>query len=107
MLTHALIPHHHHNGISFLSDIVYQDHDDAHENCLLSKIYLRLSYDEQRFELHDCDFDLLPSILALFSDYIAPQTNDDAYLILIPKPYIRSCHTEFIARLTGLRAPPY
>jgi len=107
MLTHALIPHHHHNGISFISNTIYHDHDDAHENCLLSKVYLRLSHDEQRFELHDCDFDLLPSVFALFSEYFVNQTNDDVCFTLIPKTYILSCHTELIARSTGLRAPPF
>ena len=106
ILAHAVIPHHHHNGISFISDAAQPEHDDEYENCLLSKVYVRLSNDKQTFQFQDFDFDMLPCVLTLFSDVIIPQSTDDECLASGQEPYLLFHHTEFIARSAGLRAPP-
>ena len=107
IMAHAVIPHHHHNGISFISGAAQPEHDDEYENCLLLKVYARLSNDKQTFRLHDFDFDLLPCVLNFSSDVIRPQTIDAPCLTFGQKPYLHSNHTEFIARSAGLRAPPF
>ena len=107
ILAHAIIPHHHHNGISFISEATQPEHDDEHENCLFSKVYIRVSNDKQTFRLHDFDFDLLASVLILSSDVIIPQTNDDVCFTFRQRPYLLFDYTEFITRSSGLRAPPF
>ena len=105
ILAHAVIPHHHHSGISFILEATYPEQDDLHENCLLSNVYIKKNSEKQTFQLHDFDFDLLPCVFALFSDVIIPQSDDDC-LISGQEPYLLFHHTEFIARSAGLRAPP-
>ena len=103
ILAHAVIPHHHHNGISFLSDAAHPEHDDAHENCLMSKIYVKINNEKQKTQLHDFDFDLSPFV---FADDAISQTKFSNYLAITQKPYLLFDYTELIARSAGLRAPP-
>ena len=106
ILAHAVVPHHH-NGISLITGAVPDEHDDIHENCLLSKVYLRLSSDKQTVRLLDFVFDFFSGCsLSLFSDNSTFQIKNDDVMPFEQKPYLQSNHTEFIARSTGLRAPP-
>ena len=108
ILAHAVVPHHHrhHDEISFSLGAAHNKHDYAHEDCLLSKVYLRLNNYKQTFQLHDFDFDLTPCVLILFSDVTIPKTNDIVCLTFEQKPYLQFHHSEFITRSKGLRAPP-
>ena len=103
ILAHAVIPHHHHNGISFISVATCPVHDDAHENCMLTKVYVRLSNDKHTLQLLDFNFDLLPCV---FWDVIIPQTDYKTCLTFLQLPHFQFDYTEFITCSTGLRAPP-
>ncbi|MDR0796530.1 MAG: hypothetical protein LBE79_10875 [Tannerella sp.] len=110
LLVHAVIPHHHHGGISCISYATHKQDgnstdDDAHEDCLLTKVCLRWSNDKQNFNFHDFDFVPLLCTFILFSEYSSFQIKDDIGLLLREKPYLHG-HTELITRSTGLRAPP-
>ena len=107
ILVHAVIPHHHHNGISFISEATHPEHDDLHEICLLSNIYVKKSNENQTFQFHGFDFDTLPWGFTFFSDVIIPQSTDDDCLVSGQEPYLLFHHTKFIARSSGLRAPPF
>ena len=106
ILAHAVIPHHHHRGISFILEATYPEHDDLNENCLLSNIYVKKSNNKQTFQLYDSDYDPFPCILTLFLDNSTYQIKNNVSLLFRQKPYLHSNHTEFIARSAGLRAPP-
>ena len=130
MLTHAIIPHHHHNGVFFTLATAHHNHDcDSHndhqncddtqsdrkceypfcddnaEKCSLTTIYVKVSDNRQSFQLHDFDIDLLPCILTLLTDYNAPLI-DDVGLPFRQNPYLQSYHTEYISQSLGWRAPP-
>ena len=108
ILAHAVIPHHHHNGISFISSTTHHtndnEHDDAHEICLLSKVYMKLSNEKRTVQLQD--FNLQPCLPTLFSDENIPQLYDTTSLLFRHQPYILLNYTKFIAHSIGLRAPP-
>ena len=106
LLVHAVIPHHHHDGIPVVMASAH--HDDAHPDDPNNTdiIYIRLSNEKQICRSFDCEFDLLPCLPALFSDYATFSIQDDAVPFRHP-PYIQLLHTESIARSIGLRAPPF
>ena len=122
-LAHAIIPHHHHNGLIFILTTAHQAHDcnshddnDAHsdgncdyplcnsgiENCELATIYAKFDSDKR---IVSDNLDLLPVVFALFSNDDIPQITDDTGLPFRQKPYLIS-HTEYISQSIGLRAPP-
>ena len=116
ILAHGAIPHHHHDGIPVAAahhehDGNAPDHqktDNLHEFLLSTKANTRLGNDKQSFESHDSDFDQipLPCFLTLFFGY-SISTKDNVGLPFAHPPYIQFRHTAFIARSTGLRAPPF
>jgi hypothetical protein len=103
VLAHAVIPHHHHDGIPIF--VAHDEQDDNLPNhdknkCWLSLIVKkRLGNDRQTCHLLDCDFDLFT---LLYDDTILLIKND---VDILPEHH-PSFHTEFIIRSTGLRAPP-
>ena len=111
ILAHAVIPHHHHDGIPVFVAHNEQEgnipNHDTYEYWLSTMGKARLGNDKQIYHSLDFefDFDLLPCSLILFSDDTAPQINDDVDLLFGHHPYIHY-HTEFIACSKGLRAPP-
>ena len=124
ILSHAIFAHHHHD-IPVTVVATYYGHDCNHHNddanpfkckdpychenieyCVLSMIYASFDYDKQRFQSYNFNFDLLPCVLTLFSDYSIPSITDDVNLSFRQKPYLISYHTEYISQSLGLRAPP-
>jgi hypothetical protein len=106
ILAHAVIPHHHHDGIPVAVRHEHNgnmpDHsrtDQLHEFRILIKANERMDNDQYP------DFDI-NGFSCLFSDYSQYLNNDDIGRIYTQLPYIQSFHTEFIARSTGMRAPP-
>lgn len=132
VLAHAVIPHHHHNQIPVVvcnnhhelesTTNRHHHHNDTHpidqcadpdghchgviEDCLLAKVFVRVSYDKQASQSLGIDFNLLPCIVSLFSGYSIPEIDDDIGLPFRQKPYLLSYHTEYISVSLGLRAPP-
>ena len=110
MLAHAIVPHHHHDGISCISythhDTSAQHSGESHENCLLMKVYLIWSKDKQMHQLHYFDFTPLPCQVILFFDDFTCRIIDDFGLLFGQKPYLLPNYTTIIARSSGLRAPP-
>lgn len=119
ILVHTVIPHHLHNciPIAFVTSQYHHDnqpvgHCNDHncngnfEDCALTKIYVKFDNDRQKVQLHSFDFDLLPCVFILFSDYSTPPTADNVGLSFRQKPYLISYHTEYISQSLGLRAPP-
>ena len=110
MLAHAVVPHHHHDGIPCLSNFAHDSSDqhssESHENCLLTKVYLRWSKDKQIHQLHHFDFAPYPCQITLFFDDFTSRIRDDIGLPLEQKPYLLPFYTELIAHSSGLRAPP-
>ena len=110
ILAHAVIPHHHHDGIPVT---VHHEHDDnmpdhqktdnLHEFLLLTKA----KNAKQTYQLFDFGFDLMPCLLTLFSDCSIYWMRDEAGLLFRYPPFIQLHHTESIARSIGLRAPPF
>ena len=110
ILAHAVIPHHHHDGIPVVA--AHNENEgnttnhDTDEYWLLSMVKVRLGNDKQTFQSLDFDYNLLPCFLTLFSDQSTCQIKDDVGLLFRQKPYLLSDHTKFIACSKGLRAPP-
>ena len=116
ILAHAVIPHHYHNGIPFISTLSHNEceNDPFHyphnknesaEECFFSKAYVKLGNDEQIFRTVDSNYDLLPCFLTLFSNYFT-YTDENTTLPVGQKLCLPSCHTEYISKKLGLRAPP-
>jgi hypothetical protein len=116
ILAHAVIPHHYHNGIPFMSTAAH--HDDAYpdqsysqeesiEDCFFANVYVILSNDEQLFYSLDFDFDQLPCFLILFSDYSIPKIENNTGFPVGQKPYLLPYPAEYISQSLGLRAPPF
>ena len=110
MLAHAVIPHHHHDGISCISytphDSSGQHHCDAQEDCLVTKVYIRWSKDKQIHQFHHFNFTPFPCQITLFSDDFIYRIKDNIGLRFDQKPYFLPVYTVCIARSSGLRAPP-
>jgi len=104
ILAHAVVPHHYHNGLPFITDNhdVHHSHnqDQNVEDCFFSTVYVRLSNDQQLFQL--LDFNLQPCFLTLFSDYFICKIEKSKF-----KTYLLHYHTEYISQSLGLRAPPF
>jgi len=96
ILAHAVVSHHHHNGLSCISDVAQHDHEEVEEDCLLSLA----------FRLHDYDFELLPCLLAISVESFMPQTDNNVCFAFGDETYIPFDYSQFIARSSGLRAPP-
>ena len=109
ILAHAVVPHHHHNGIpclsNFTNDTSAQHSSESHEDCILTKVYLKWSKDRQMHQLHHFDFTPFPCQIILFSDDCIYRIQENIGLFE-QKPFILPFYTAFIAHSTGLRAPP-
>ena len=106
IMTHSVICHHHLGDIQSINQC---DHTSCHgniEDCTLTKIYIKFENHRQLIQLHSVDFDFLPCILTLFSDYSIPQIADAVGLPFRQNPYVISYQTEYISQSLGLRAPP-
>ena len=106
ILAHAIIPHHHHDGIPVAARHVHDgkipDHsrtDQLHECFISKKANERIDNDQ----LPDFGFIWL---FCLFSNYSTYRKIDDAGLLFRQPPNIQLLYTEFIARSKGMRAPP-
>ena len=106
ILAHAVIPHHHHDGIPVAARHEHNgnmpDHsrtDQLHEFRILIKTNERMDNDQYP------DFDM-NGFSCLFSGYSRYRINDDVGLRFRQLPYTQSIHTALIARSIGLRAPP-
>ena len=131
ILVHAVIPHHHHDGLTFMLTGVHQRHDcnshnDHHncndaqsgkncnyplcdgniEDCALATIYVRFGNDRPSSQLHDFDFELLPCIFILFFEDFEHPIADDVGLPFRQNPLVPSQYPEYISQSLGLRAPP-
>jgi len=114
ILAHAVIPHHHHDGIPVL--VAHHEHDEnapvdhhndeLHDYWLLTIVKIRLGNDKQIYQSCDFDFHLLPYLLTFFSDDKITQLKDDNDLTFEYHSNILPCHIAFIVCSTGLRAPP-
>ena len=107
ILAHAVIPHHHHDGIPVATRHEHNgnmpDHsrtDQLHEFRILKKSNERMDNEQHP------DFDNYP-LPCVFSDYSIYRSNDDVGSLFRLPPYIQSIHSEFFARSKGMRAPPF
>lgn len=128
LLAHTAFFHHHHDSTHIvLASSTYHECDcNAHRNndaqpvghcndpychgdiddCILSTIYVKLDDDRLTIQLHIFNFVLLPCFFSLFPNYLIPYIADDVGLPFRQKPYLLSCHTEYISQSIRLRAPP-
>jgi len=114
ILAHAVIPHHHHDGIPVL--VAHHEHDgntpvnnyndELQDYWLMTIVKIRLGNDKQIYQSCDFDFHFQPYFITLFSNNEIPQIKDDIDFQLGYHPYVISFFTEFIVLATGLRAPP-
>jgi len=109
ILAHGIIPHHDHEGVPYILLIAKQHDDNRADNhaedaksCILSNVFTRLNNNREIFPLQNIDFNMLPCILTLYTDSFTPKINGKNCFTFIQKSYILS----FIARSSGLRAPP-
>lgn len=111
ILTHAVIPHHYHDGV-YVSTATCNVHEESpydhcplnHEECFLTKAYVRPDNDRAIFQAFDLGIDL--DLPALLPDYPESPIEDVLGLPFRQKPYLLSRHTEYVARSLGSRAPP-
>jgi hypothetical protein len=107
ILAHAVIPHHHHDGVPDVT--IHHERDGnipdygTYECWLLTVVKARMSNDKQICQTHGYNFNLLTY---LFSDNSIPQVKDDIGQPFSQKPYLQSFHTAYISQSLGLRAPP-
>ena len=106
IVAHTTIFHHHLDDIQPISQCDHAPYHENFEDCALTTIYVNTCKCNQTFLSHNCDFEVLPCFLILFSDYSIPQTADDVSLPFGQKPYLIPCLTEYISQSLGLRAPP-
>jgi len=109
MLVHAVVPHHHHDGMLFLSSFIQHENIPQHcnythchdgiEDCALVNDYTRFDNDGQTFQLHDFNS-------TLFLVYSITQIENNADLPFRQKPYLPLFYSEFISQSLNLRAPP-
>jgi|AGTN01.2.fsa_nt_gi hypothetical protein len=129
ILAHAVVPHHHHDGIavalfeSHCTDCSESHHDDhdhecnheanphQHENdntleqCALNKVYIRSDSSPKIINL--VSFDCGQSLLFILSRIIDKLgLANEVGLPFQQKPYIESYHVIFSSNSIGLRAPP-
>lgn len=125
-LTHALLPHHHHNGIPHLSFSVEKHHahqgedgcccpseteNSCDQDCAFDKDLdvIAPTDDENHIGLlccssHTPDPMLLQAVLfSLLYDFSLP---DMEYRLRTVPPYLISYQNEYRSRTLGLRAPP-
>ena len=117
MLAVPVVPHHHHGSeaICLKNDLHtgcgeanHHHHPAGHPNCCHDKGCLTHQFvqrtprvERQAPQLHPV---LLPADLALLVSLLYPYT--DSYSTALYSPYIESLHGVYIARASGLRAPP-
>jgi hypothetical protein len=106
ILVHAVIPHHHHDGVPVIP--ISAHHDDSHPDDPNNTeiVYVRLNNDKQICQSLDFNYDLLPCLSTLFSDNSTYQIKNDTGLPFRHQPYLLLHYTQFIACSIGLRAPP-
>ena len=107
IVAHSVICRHH---LDDIQSVAQCDHTPCHgniEDCALTNIYVNPCRCNQMFLPHNCNFELFPCFLILFSDYSIPQIADDVGLPFRQKPYLIIPYlTEYISQSLGLRAPP-
>ena len=117
ILAHAFIPHHHHDDVVHVVAVHHaqdgqmpdrQPSDDAHKYWLLTITKARLGHDKQIYPSHDfgLSIDLSPCFLTLLLNNTIPQINDNDDFLFDYYPFFLLSYTDFIARSTGMRAPP-
>lgn len=122
ILVHVVIPHHHHNNfvICFLTSHCtddeeasghpydcnhHQHNDDGTEECLLlTEMYIKIDNNRSVVDLNFHNDFQYPVLLLLVNPII--KITDLENLPFRQTPYLLSYYTEYIARSTGLRAPP-
>ena len=135
ILAHAIVPHHHHNGIVFSICIFLSDNEDleynhAHsqpcthyychnsenhehdevfsDNCLLNDLYLPTNNDKQLLSSDDTDVINYSDYFLLF-DVVPNQIieiQDYGNLPFRQKPYLTSSYDYYVTHSLGMRAPP-
>jgi len=118
LLAHAVIPHHYHNQVpDFTWKSLHQNDNNRTGNqpvdpnyptddCFLKKIGVRFDSNGQMLTSVDNDIKLLPDLMPLFPFNRIVEITSLEGLSCYKKPYLLSCHTDFISQSTGLRAPP-
>ena len=117
MLAVPVVPHHHHGSeaICLKNDLYtgcgeanHHHHPAGHPNCCHDKGCLTHQFvqrtprvERQAPQLRPV---LLPADLDLLVSLLYPYT--DSYSTALHSPYIESLHGVYIARASGLRAPP-
>jgi hypothetical protein len=105
LLAHAVVPHHYHGQVPVIScDFQHEQNDDTndHNDCLLSKVYLRFGGDKQLLPFIDVNAELFFCLLPVFSDGFSNlETLPFRY-----KPYLQFLYLAQISQSLGLRAPP-
>ncbi|MDL2223445.1 hypothetical protein LJB98_05040 [Bacteroidales bacterium OttesenSCG-928-M11] len=123
-LTHALLPHHHHDG---LPHFIFSDHHNTlesnHQDCccsdepkscedscaLDSDIDVIVSDEEDSYALShctdkncSCELYLQAILFTFIYDFAEPDKTD----LLRQAPYLISTYQEYVNQSFGLRAPP-
>jgi hypothetical protein len=121
IMAHAIIPHHHHDGIPVaLSSEICQaknechchDADYAHshnhpsEDCNINDFYFRLENERLSKSFNVVDFSQALDFGMLFYENPILKVAEHVNLPFREKPYIESNHTVYITQSLGLRAPP-
>lgn len=125
LLAHSAIPHHYHEGIPVaVTDVCnsacsaggeaatctchHHHHDSGSatgEDCLLEKMSVRTAGNDRLPDASDGSVFLLLCMPRLLSGSV-DLPEDLASASFAYKPCVQTCHTTFIARSLGLRAPP-
>ncbi len=128
MLTGSVLPHHHHGKAVCMdishcldhgaavpgSDYHEQDgctHTDTEVHCILSVTYYLQQQGDEQIEFaaaHQAGNDIQPSFayFILPYTYAAPMPSHTGNGYFFAAIYVRS-HQDFIAQVSGLRAPPF
>ena len=118
LLAHAVIPHHYHNQVPDFTWQSLHKNDNPHtgnqpvepsyptDDCFLKKIGVRFDNNGRMLASVDNDFKLLPGLTPLSPFNRIVEITSSEGLPFYQKPYLLSCHTDFISQSTGLRAPP-
>ena len=130
ILVHTIVCHHHYDDIS----VIYSTHCEhdcgSHNNhqhddnspsdhckdpychgsindCLLTNFCVKFGNDKSTFQLVYFNFNFLPFISSLFSDYSLQPIYNNTCLPFRQKPYLPSYYTDYVSQSFGLRAPPF
>ena len=107
ILAHTVVFHHHFDDIQSVERCNHSHCHGSAESCSLTTLYFRLDENKPIIQSHNFEFNLLPCVLTLFSDYSILPIANDIGLPFRQKPYLLFYPTEFIARSIGRRAPPF